>query len=278
MQTRVFFLVTLLLLAPVLQIVDVAEATNGRSLACSGTVCLNEGLPNPNGYDDAAWPGGEWMEIFNSGSNAVDVLGWTLKNKASKILTFDSSSIVGYETGNSSTWTIQPGDYMVIARNASQNFYLTNTFDYITMRDSSSNIIDQASWNNTASGVSLEEDPSSSTADWISTNTPTPDAANNAATGPVVSDLKMSEVMANPWPSEDNATWPGGEWVEIWNTGNSTINLSGWTIVDNAGNILPFNESHLIDSSMRRRRLDTGTRGRQLGAPGLCQPTHRSAE
>ena len=250
MQTRVLFLVTLLLLAPALQIIDVAEATNGRALGCSGTICLNEGLPNPNGYDDAAWPGGEWMEIFNSGTSAVDVLSWTLENKASKTLTFDSSSIVGFETGNSSTWTIQPGDYMVIARNASQNFYLTNTFDYITMRDSSSNIMDQASWNNTASGVSLEEDPSSSTADWISTNSPTPGAANNAATGPVVSDLKMSEVMANPWPSEDNATWPGGEWVEIWNAGNSTMNLTGWTIVDSAGNILPFNESHLIGSSM----------------------------
>ena len=132
MQTSVLFLVTLLLLAPALQIVDVAKATNGRALGCSGTICLNEGLPNPTGYDDAAWPGGEWMEIFNSGTSAVDVLSWTLENKASKTLTFDSSSIVGFEASNSSTWTIQPGDYMVIARNASQNFYLTNTFDYIT--------------------------------------------------------------------------------------------------------------------------------------------------
>ena len=44
-------------------------------------------MPNPNGYDDAAWPGGEWMEIYNSGATAVDVLNWELVNKANKVLT-----------------------------------------------------------------------------------------------------------------------------------------------------------------------------------------------
>ena len=55
--------------------------------------------------------------------------------------------------------------------------------------------------------------------------------------------------MANPWPSADNASWPGGEWLEIWNSGQSNIDLTGWSVVDNAGNIIPFNESHLIGSS-----------------------------
>ncbi|GIR67002.1 MAG: hypothetical protein CM15mP71_2280 [Candidatus Poseidoniales archaeon] len=38
----------------------------------------------------------------------------------------------------------------------------------------------------------------------------------------------------------------GGEWVEILNTGTSDIDLTGWSIVDNAGNTLPFNASHLV--------------------------------
>ena len=249
MKGRAFLLVFILALAPYLSTIDVAEATSGRAMTCTGTVCLNEALPNPNGYDDAAWPGGEWMEIYNSGTTAVDVLNWELVNKAGKTLEFNSTSIVGYQAGNSSTWTIQPGDYMVIARNGYANFYLTNTFDYITMEDSSGNVLDQASWNTTSSGNSLEEDPTNSMNDWISTNSPTPGSANSASTAPVASDLKISEVMANPWPSEDNASWPGGEWVEIWNSGQSDIDLTGWSIVDNAGNILPFNESHLIGSS-----------------------------
>ena len=176
MQIRAFTLVALLPFSTASMLVDTTEATtSGRAMACSGTVCLNEALPNPNGLDDDTWPNGEWMEIYNSGSTPVDVLNWKLVNKANKILTFDSSSIVGFESGNSTSWTIQPGDYMVIARNGSSNFYLTNSADWITMEDSFGNTMDQASWNSTASGISLEEDPTNSMSDWISTNSPTPE-------------------------------------------------------------------------------------------------------
>jgi phosphatidylserine/phosphatidylglycerophosphate/cardiolipin synthase-like enzyme len=250
MQIRAFTLVALLLFSTASMLVDTTEATtSGRAMACNGTVCLNEALPNPNGLDNDTWPNGEWMEIYNSGTTPVDVLNWELVNKASKSLTFDSASIVGFQAGNSNTWTIQPGDYMVIARNGNSNFYLTNSGDWITMKDSSGNTVDQASWNSTASGVSLEEDSTNAVNDWVSTNNPTPGSANSASTGPVASDLVMNEVMPNPWPSDDNASWPGGEWVEILNTGTSDLNLTGWSIVDNAGNTLPFNASHLVGPS-----------------------------
>ena len=142
MKARAFLLVFVLALAPYLSTINVAEAsTSGRAMACSGTVCLNEALPDPAGYDNATWPNGEWMEIYNSGTTPVDVLNWKLVNKASKTLDFDSSSIVGFQAGNSSTWTIQPGDYMVIARNGYSNFYLANSYDYITMEDASGNVL-----------------------------------------------------------------------------------------------------------------------------------------
>ncbi|MCH1527515.1 MAG: lamin tail domain-containing protein, partial [Candidatus Poseidoniaceae archaeon] len=188
MISRALFLSFILVLCPYVSVVDVAEATSGRAIACSGSVCLNEALPNPNGLDADVWPNGEWMEIYNSGSTDVDVLNWRLVNKASKYLTFDSSSIVGFEAGNSSTWTISAGDYMVISRNGSSNFYLTNSFDYITMEDSSGTVLDQASWNfstSAPSGLSLEEDPASATNDWIGTNSTTPGAINDPAVAPL---------------------------------------------------------------------------------------------
>ena len=252
MKSRVFFLSFILMMSPLLSFVDVSEATSGRAMACSGTVCLNEALPDPAGYDNAAWPNGEWMEIYNSGSTPVDILNWKLVNKNSKVLDFDSTTIVGFQSNNSSTWTIQPGDYMVIARNGIPNsvFTLTNSNDVITMEDSTGNVIDQASWNSTSSGNSLEEDPTSSANDWVNTNTPTPGAVNSASTPPVASDLMFSEVMANPWPTNDSASWPGGEWFEIWNSGQSDIDLTGWYAEDAAGNSFPFNESHLVGPSM----------------------------
>ena len=244
MKFRAFSLTALMVFSTLTLMLTFVEATaSGRASACSGDICLNEALPNPNGYDDATWPNGEWMEIHNSGQTPMDVLNWKLENKAGKTLEFNSTTIVGYQAGNSNSWTIQPGDYMVIARNGYANFYLTNTFDYITMTDSFGNYKDQASWNNTASGVSLEEDSTNPANDWISTNSPTPGSANSQATGTVSTGISFNEVMANPYFSADNESWPGGEWVELHNSGTSDVNLSGWTIVDNAGNVLPLNES-----------------------------------
>ncbi|MGB2393603.1 MAG: lamin tail domain-containing protein, partial [Poseidonia sp.] len=223
----------------------------GRSTACSGYVCINEVIPNPAGYDNATYPGGEWFELYNSATVAVDLTGWKVTTSASKTLDFNANTIVGYQAGNSSTWTISPGDYMVIARNGDSNFYMTNGGMSMTLVDDNNNNLHQATWGSVMSGKSYEQDPSSATANWIATTNPTPGDVNTA-TGSntlIPGDLIMTEVMANPWPSFDNATWPGGEWVEILNTGTADIDLTGYSIEDAAGNALPFNNSHLVNAS-----------------------------
>jgi len=230
------------------------DSTTARSLACSGDICLNEALPNPNGADDATWPGGEWMEIYNSGTSTVDVLDWYLNNKASKKLYFNSASIVGYDAANSSSWEIEPDEYMVVARNGLSNFYLANTDDMVSLYTDGGVQLDQATWTSAASGVSYEEDNSTPTADWIPTSGPSPGAINTGGgtvPGPTVipSDLVINEVMSNPWPSEDNAIWPGGEWIEVFNSGSNNIDLNGWSVEDAAGNKLDFNSVHLVGFS-----------------------------
>ena len=237
---------------------ETEQQTSARSTACSGDICLNEALPNPNGYDDAAWPNGEWLEIHNSGNTTVDVLGWYFTNKASKVMYFNETTIVDYDANNASSWEIEPNEYMVIARNAlaSSVFYVANTNDIITLYNDAGASLDQATWtfsSGAPSGVSLEEDAASPTNDWVATNTPTPGGINTGSGtgGPTVypSDLVINEVMADAWPSFDGAMWPGGEWIELKNTGTATIDLTGWSIEDQAGKILPFNESHLVDAS-----------------------------
>ncbi|MBT5392224.1 MAG: hypothetical protein HOL22_07790 [Euryarchaeota archaeon] len=234
--------------------------TSSRSLACSGDICLNEALPNPNGYDDASWPGGEWMEIHNSGTTTVDVRDWYLTNKANKTLYFNSTSIVDYDAADSTSWEIEPDEYMVIARNGLPNsiFYFANTNDIISLYTDGGVQLDQATWtfssSGAPSGTSLEEDSSSPTSDWVPTNGPTPGAINSGGStgGPTVypSDLVINEVMSNPWPSDDNASWPGGEWVEVFNSGNTDMDLTGWSVQDAAGNILDFDSNHLIGSAI----------------------------
>ena len=49
--------------------------TSARATACSGSVCINEVIPNPNGADDANYPNGEWFELYNNGGMDVDLTG-----------------------------------------------------------------------------------------------------------------------------------------------------------------------------------------------------------
>ncbi|CAI8328495.1 MAG: Cardiolipin synthase B [Euryarchaeota archaeon UBA443] len=248
------FLLTLMLLVPLTPLAQPSEAASARSQPCGGSICINEVMPNPNGYDDAAWPNGEWLELHNSGTTSVDIRNWYFSNKASKILTLNSASIVGYDAANASTYTIAPGDYMIIARNGATNFYVANSNDFMTLYDSSNGWVDEATWNSSSSGVSLEEDPANAYNDWIPTSNPTPGSSNTGGGGTggptyAQSDVIINEVMADSWPSYDNGTWPGGEWVEIYNNGSSTIDLTGYWLQDLAGNMITLDESHLVGAS-----------------------------
>ena len=244
-----------MLLVPLTPLVEPVEATGARSQPCGGSICINEVMPNPNGYDDAAWPNGEWLELHNSGTSSVDIRNWYFSNKASKTLYLNSASIVGFDANNASTYTIAPGDYMIIARNASTTFYVANSNDFMTLYDSSNGWVDEATWNSSSSGVSLEEDPANAYNDWIPTANPTPGSSNSGGGGGtggptyVDSDVIINEVMADPWPSYDNSTWPGGEWVELYNNGSTSIDLTGYWLQDLAGNMIMLDESHLIGAS-----------------------------
>jgi len=259
-------LVSLMIISSLLPLFEVVEtqtlkeqktSPKSSSIACLGDICLNEVLPNPNGYDNATWPNGEWVEIHNNGSSNVNISNWYIENKVQKKIIFNSTTIVDFDSANSASWTIAPGEYVVIARNGMPTsiFYLSNSNDYITLFDSNGIQLDIASWSfssSSPSGTSLQEDPLSPTNDWIETNNTTPGADNdgNATGGPVLftTDLKINEIMPNPWPSNDNDLWPGGEWIEILNTGNNAINLTGWYLEDSAGNQIPMDLMHLIDS------------------------------
>ena len=244
-----------MLLVPLTPLVEPVDATGARSQPCGGSICINEVMPNPNGYDDAAWPNGEWLELHNSGTSSVDIRNWYFSNKASKTLYLNSASIVGFDANNASTYTIAPGDYMIIARNASTTFYVANSNDFMTLYDSTNGWVDEATWNSSSSGVSLEEDPANAYNDWIPTANPTPGSSNSGGGGGtggptyVDSDVIINEVMADPWPSYDNSTWPGGEWVELYNNGTTSIDLTGYWLQDLAGNMIMLDENHLVGAS-----------------------------
>ncbi len=272
MSRKILFsiiILLLLLLSPQLAMLEPADeksSAGAKSTACSGDICLSELFVNAVGPETDAvgpsdWTTGEWVEIHNSGTSSVDMTGWYLRdhygNSNRQIdISISSSPVTVVWPQNAQNLLLAAGDYMVVARNGdggSCGFCMTNGQGVVELHNSVGSKVHEATWSTSVSqGDSLIEG-SSATTDWQPSSSITPGQANNGGgsgnTGPTwnTSDLRVSEVLADAWPSSDNDTFPGGEWVEIENTGISTINLSGWTIQDNVGNTLNLNATHLVD-------------------------------
>ena len=231
---------------------------------CAGPICINELIPNPAGYDNATYPGGEWVELVNEGSTSVDVRNWALVNEGGKTLTLDAASIVDYDAADSASYTMAPGDYLVVARNGAADFYLANSGSRsLDLRNTQGFRSTSPRGRGSSSGTSYERDAATPTNDYVPTNAPTPGQANNQTPtlDIVPGPFHITEVMPNPWPSADNATWPGGEWVEIYNPGTSSVDLTDWTIVDAALNSVRVDgvSTYLADGSTTTV-LPAGTR------------------
>ena len=194
-----------MLLVPLTPLVEPTEAVSARSQPCGGSICINEVMPNPNGYDDAVWPNGEWLNytiqeqlcgctqlvFLQQGCKNVDV-GFKLHCRLRRCKCIDLH--------------LAPGDYMVVARNGASNFYVANSNDFMTLYDSSSGWIDEATWNSSSSGVSLEEDPANAYNDWIPTSNPTPGSSNSGGgTGGQPMPKAMSSSMRS-WPTLGQVT------------------------------------------------------------------------
>ena len=230
--------------------------TSSRSTACTGSICLSEVMVNAAGAETDA-PGadhkqGEWIEIYNQGSSTVDLSSYSLEDHYSRSMTITTSRV--HLPAGATDVMLAAGGYIVVARNGdggSCGLCLKNTGGLVTLKDSSGTAVDEASWPSSgAEGTTLIEDPSDPTADWIGSNSMTAGAANSGATTPpsvVDTGIKIREVLANPYWSADNSSWPGGEWFEIENIGNDTVELAGGDAMDGNGYNISLNASHLID-------------------------------
>ena len=51
---------------------------------------FTEILPDPLGLDSQSWPLGEWVEVYNNDTVAVDLAGWKLKASSSRVLLWEA--------------------------------------------------------------------------------------------------------------------------------------------------------------------------------------------
>ena len=240
--------------------VENSSKTSSRSVACSADVCISEVLVNAYGAETGAvgpndWTSGEWVELHNQGTSVVDLSTWALEDHYNRPLSMTTNHVV--YPSSATNVELAPGDFIVLARNGdggSCGFCLKNSNGMVNLKDATGGLVHTISWTSSPTeGTSLVEDASNPTADWVESATLSPGEANQGGTpaGPTYfsGDIIISEVMADAFPSYDNASYPGGEWVEILNQGNTLIDLTGYYISDAAGNIIEMDEDHLIGYS-----------------------------
>lgn len=218
----------------------VNTGTNTNSTAqpvtYSTDIYLSELLPNPS-TDEAS---DEFIELYNAGSTAVDLTGWSLSDATDKTYTLSS--------------TIAAGSYLAIYRSDS-GIALNNTGDTAELYNPNTVVQDSIEYTDSA-----DDDISyalTKTGDWTWTTTPTPHIANvikavavtsittttqpttqsDTQTDPATTStqydlsnkIQLSELL--PDPAGSDAT---DEWIELYNGDSKAINLTGWEIVDSS--------------------------------------------
>ncbi|HZK75635.1 MAG TPA: lamin tail domain-containing protein, partial [Candidatus Kapabacteria bacterium] len=195
-------------------------------------------------------PEPEWIELYNTDTNAIDLTGWqlatathtgtipygTLPGHGYLVFTKDSLTLISW----------RPGDYHIVAMPLPQ---LPNAGAILTLRDSSLQTIDSLaylpSWGG-STGASLERrnvtKPANDPANWGGSTAPiiysgttsaTPGAINSLAVPDSIPtdtaapakplDLVINEIMFAPISPEP-------EWIELLNTTSDTINIGNWYI------------------------------------------------
>ena len=223
------------------QSVDNQEQTNipqtGTSIAISykkSTVLISEVVSDP--ADDE----NEFVEVFNTTDRSVELQGWVLEEGG------------GQETPL--TGILLPRAYYVI-ENLRGN--LNNNGDRIILRDGYGNIIDELTYGNWDDGDLSDNaksagDPSSLVrnlldkdrdvdSDEFSISSTVTKGKENVITDESTADTNdtsiMSQVVINELYPNPSGSDTSDEFVELLNTGDSPVNLSGWKVVDAAGSV-----------------------------------------
>lgn len=229
-------------------IADTAPATTTptSTVATTGPIKINEVVMDPITGQD------EWLELYNPSTSTIDLTDWKIVEGAGSTTTLSG--------------IIETEDFLLID---SVTGGLNNDGDIITLYDSTGTLIDSVtygSWDdaNLTDNAPVVSDPYSvarsldgvdsdtDNVDWVKTASTTPGAANiitalpttptpsggGGSTSPTTkttsgttgqsSDIVINELMPNPADGDE-------EWIELYNNKTTSLDLTGWKIVDGAG-------------------------------------------
>lgn len=221
-------------------------------------ILLSEFLADPNAVSDEM---GEWLELYNGGTTAVNLRGWALAD-----LDNDRHTIAV-------DLVIEAGQYLVLARNGDSasnggvqtsyvynNLSLANSSDELLLFTEIGSEVDRVSWGEgtiitNQSGASFQRTTMTSTGSWTASTTSwqgsagdqgspgsghtaregTPTPAATGIPGATVTPAAQWAIASAPAILQIEEVYYNGsddEFVALLNTGTTPLDLAGWVIGD----------------------------------------------
>ena len=192
-------------------------------------ILITEILVNSSS-DGTPYPDGEWLELYNTDSIALDLLGWKIMDGMGNLTLIDSYTLVNNATQLGTT--ISGGERRLV------QFYmgteLWKNYNNIMLLDQNDNVVHKAWYTNDPMlNVSLieSEDP---LGEWVPASWPTPGQPEPRTTS-ITGDVAFNEILPDAI-GNDTDDWPGGEWIELINTGNQSVDLANWHFTSGSRN------------------------------------------
>lgn len=210
-------LILLILVPIIIPAGSLAEATAGRSTACTGTLCISEIMANSlDSGERGTYPEGEWVEVWNPGPDPVDILGWGLRNQNGRELLISASSLVGYDETNASTHTLPADGYAIVARNGASTFSIANGGDRILLIAPDGTVTHNATYAAADQEGTTLIPTGDGTSDWVHASAPTPGAPGGVTplvtgTGGGSGDTGNTNGSIEPSDSDNNGSIEASE-------------------------------------------------------------------
>ena len=188
------------------------SSTKGAANDCSAPVKLNEVESNGGSPDD-------WFELYNGGSVAWDISGWKMLDND------DTHEPYVFPAGT----VMQPGAFLVVDTGVAGFNFGLGAADSVRIFDSAGKLVDSYTW--TAHATTTYGRCPDGMGAFITTAASTKGTANDCNTG-ATSSVKINEVESDGGSPDD--------WFELYNSGSTPADISGWKMLDNDDTHVPF--------------------------------------
>lgn len=199
----------------------------------SGDIVINEFMAsNDNTVADQDGEYDDWIEIYNNGTNSIDLSGYSLSDDSTDLFlwTFPAGTMI-----DADDYLIVWADDDVSQAGLHANFKLSASGETIYLLDNTGALADQVTFGQQITDSTYGRFPNGTGSFQIM---PATYAGENVASTVVQSgDVVINEFMASNDSTVSDQDGEFDDWIELYNKGVSQVDLSGYHLSDDLTNL-----------------------------------------